>query len=743
MLSNPTNNLHNRQRHHRRQQSTPTAYEPVKVAILPTYPRHGSHRRGMSLDTRRRNSPPQGMTIQNTNQGYTTNLQHNLRETQQQRPIRPGPSPSYQNFANDENYLQSPAVTPQRQFFDIGQTYESQNVYTDPVITPTNVNFFAESHDYTVMNNGLTMPPSTHLNYNQMENFETTQMYGSRPSSRRRISGGIQGRVAQFEHMANKSSQRPSTPPTQNASGKPSVLPVELVLTKEAYAPLTPAGTPHRRTIKQEPVNQRFLETYDTSMEETIKPRGNQRSRGVFEQMRREAEQAYHSPEQPLPLDHVQLAAASAPQASFSHLHPLDVNFLKPEPQHDILLYGNYSSDVSPGLSYLSTPEIQDAAMFENAYADHVGSSQQSQVSPAHHTHRRSESISSAIGDEAAIETGVTLEDIAAFISGPEPSDGKWVCLYPECHKRFGRKENIKSHVQTHLGDRQFQCPHCNNRFVRQHDLKRHAKIHSGVKPYPCQCGNSFARHDALTRHRQRGMCIGAFAGIVKKTAKRGRPRKARPDDEKRIEKSSRTRVKNKDRDMSSASSTNGYSESSDASSPRSEIDLQEGTTFQNFGIMGSQNLCYNQVESPAPECVSPQVILAHSPSVFSSHAMSRNNSHHDLLPSPQQLPALPASPAKSAHSYHSPPGLCESSSSPAPSQYYDLDNMSNPEEDLSRLSLANIAEADEMFLEAFANGTDMSALGRDSGMLLGKYDETYQGGDMFTDPSDVFFGSP
>ena len=68
---------------------------------------------------------------------------------------------------------------------------------------------------------------------------------------------------------------------------------------------------------------------------------------------------------------------------------------------------------------------------------------------------------------------------------------------------------------------------------------------------------------------------------------------------------------------------------------------------------------------------------------------------------------------------------------------------MSNPEEDLSRLSLANIAEADEMFLEAFANGTDMSALGRDSGMLLGKYDETYQGGDMFTDPSDVFFGSP
>ncbi|KAF8444310.1 hypothetical protein BGX38DRAFT_1095206, partial [Terfezia claveryi] len=109
------------------------------------------------------------------------------------------------------------------------------------------------------------------------------------------------------------------------------------------------------------------------------------------------------------------------------------------------------------------------------------------------------------------------MEEIASFIDGPEPSDGKWVCLYEGCAKRFGRKENIKSHVQTHLGDRQFKCLVCKKCFVRQHDLKRHSKIHTGVKPYPCLCGNSFARHDALTRHRQRGMCIGAFEGVVRK----------------------------------------------------------------------------------------------------------------------------------------------------------------------------------------------------------------------------------
>ncbi|KAI5790725.1 hypothetical protein DFH27DRAFT_486044 [Peziza echinospora] len=128
--------------------------------------------------------------------------------------------------------------------------------------------------------------------------------------------------------------------------------------------------------------------------------------------------------------------------------------------------------------------------------------------------------------DAQMLLNGITMEEIAGFISGPEPNDGKWVCLYDGCAKRFGRKENIKSHVQTHLGDRQFKCQVCKKCFVRQHDLKRHSKIHTGVKPYPCLCGNSFARHDALTRHRQRGMCVGAFEGVVRKEVKRGRPRK-------------------------------------------------------------------------------------------------------------------------------------------------------------------------------------------------------------------------
>jgi regulatory protein SWI5 len=142
-------------------------------------------------------------------------------------------------------------------------------------------------------------------------------------------------------------------------------------------------------------------------------------------------------------------------------------------------------------------------------------------------------------------QTGVSTDEIAKYISGPDPKDGKWVCLFTDCLCRFGRKENIKSHVQTHLGDRQFKCDICEKHFVRGHDLKRHLKTHSGNKPFACACGASFARQDALTRHRQRDMCVGGFTGVVPKTTKRGRPPKRknnRPDFDARQIKSTRTR---------------------------------------------------------------------------------------------------------------------------------------------------------------------------------------------------------
>ena len=219
MLSNPTNNLQQRQRQHRRQNSTPTAFESVKVNNLPKIQRH-AHRRGMSLDQRRRQTTPQEITVSTTNnQGYQTTQQHILRETQQQRLARPGQQ--FTIIDNGENYLNSPIVTPNRQSFDAGNQYgertSSQYSYSGPINTVINVdpNNYGGNDFNLFSSDALT--PSAYLDFSSAFDGMPNSGSNSRRSSGRRISGGIVDRVAQFENLALKSPQRPITPPNQNA----------------------------------------------------------------------------------------------------------------------------------------------------------------------------------------------------------------------------------------------------------------------------------------------------------------------------------------------------------------------------------------------------------------------------------------------------------------------------------------------------------------------------------------------
>lgn len=320
-------------------------------------------------------------------------------------------------------------------------------------------------------------------------------------------------------------------------------------------------------------IPRRFQEDYDMSLEETIKPsRRSSPHKSNFQQMREQAE-----------LDNTSRPDnAKMPPSAFFAPPPL--------PSRSSSQLSNYESPYHSDADTRSerdSPELYKKQLYndpftsrslQSAYPELSGSEASRENSPErnYNARQRTLSVSSSLNpDETIHETGISIDDIAQFISGPDPTDQKYICLYPSCSKRFGRKENIKSHVQTHLGDRQFQCPHCSKCFVRQHDLKRHAKIHSGVKPYPCKCGNSFARHDALTRHRQRGMCVGAFEGVVKKVVKRGRPRKMRPDEESRVGKAeesrSRARVtKERSETMTSENSCSesDYSRSSYSMSP-------------------------------------------------------------------------------------------------------------------------------------------------------------------------------
>lgn len=90
----------------------------------------------------------------------------------------------------------------------------------------------------------------------------------------------------------------------------------------------------------------------------------------------------------------------------------------------------------------------------------------------------------------------------------------RYQCTLDGCGRIFPRKSAVYSHIQTHLEHKPFVCKEedCDAAFVRHHDLKRHLRSHTGSKPYPCPCGKSFSRVDALTRHRQRQICVGGIA---------------------------------------------------------------------------------------------------------------------------------------------------------------------------------------------------------------------------------------
>lgn len=233
----------------------------------------------------------------------------------------------------------------------------------------------------------------------------------------------------------------------------------------------------------------------------------------------------------------------------------------------------------APHLNFAGGPSLLPASQSMNNFDDYFSSPSPGPFSP------HALSITDLNIDATIEDTGISAEEVQAFISEQDPNTHRWCCLFEGCGKTFGRRENIRSHVQTHLGDRQYRCNGCGKCFVRQHDLKRHSKIHTGDKPYKCPCGGGFARQDALTRHRQRGMCSGAFPGIVRKPIRRGRPRKNRTDLEKRVEKSEKTR-----RALASLIPSAHTSPESDAFSPTGGLDSFDTHHFADLQSLESHS---------------------------------------------------------------------------------------------------------------------------------------------------------
>ena len=547
-------------------------------------------------------------------------------------------------------------------------------------------------------------------------------------------------------------------------------------------------------------------------MEETLKPVRANRNSGIFQEMRQQAEAMFQTPPRantmPVPFPS---QALTTPE--FMNMRNISAEFMRIEHGFDGLqstVRGNPStiklqeSSLALQNAFNNKPDLQPVTDFDSQKTvvplgpPSPDSKTPSRRSSPHRRHDSVASITSAASiadiniEETKTDTGVTLDDIAAFIQGPDPSDGKWVCVYENCQKRFGRKENIKSHVQTHLNDRQYQCPTCKKCFVRQHDLKRHAKIHTGIKPYPCECGNSFARHDALTRHRQRGMCIGAFDGIVRKVVKRGRPKKIRPDMDERRDKAERTRRKNKTTSTSSVSSQSVYSDSSAANSPSNEFDgLMDDEQFPGIMDVAISSLPSSATMNPASMGVSsapmptisgnlaevfnsmPPLSHAPSPSAMSNYSHTSHTSHVSTMTGPAgdatpagdprdtttTSPHNPPSPAKSVASHYThmpgtPPELSSTSSPPPTStsaRFFELDaanssGISDTSIGLGTTVAAHAAAGASCIpgLTGMENDILLQFAELDQGMILGgkfdKFEEDYDA--MFNGGEDVFFGT-
>lgn len=112
------------------------------------------------------------------------------------------------------------------------------------------------------------------------------------------------------------------------------------------------------------------------------------------------------------------------------------------------------------------------------------------------------------------------------------PDENKiFTCKYEGCNKKFTRRYNVRSHIQTHLSDRPFACSYCSKSFVRQHDLNRHVKSHLVAKHCKCSCGREFTRVEGYKRHLAKGICqkfTDADVGGSSKGVNKRSPRKQR-----------------------------------------------------------------------------------------------------------------------------------------------------------------------------------------------------------------------
>jgi hypothetical protein len=216
-MSNPPNAVQQRQRQHRKQNSTPVAFGELKVPSLPpSIQRPTAHRRGQSLDQqrspiRRHHNHTGSTAVSITDLGSTPQGQQILREAQQEKVARPG-------------QLNHTALAPQCGLFQLNTNFTPDPTYSNAAT----MNAILQNSPHMQMPHSpfyahdMTMPMSTSFDGMGLGIDENSQHYfQAQPNISQEFVQGLNDmRTMSQPDLQLYTEQRPITPTQQINTGR-------------------------------------------------------------------------------------------------------------------------------------------------------------------------------------------------------------------------------------------------------------------------------------------------------------------------------------------------------------------------------------------------------------------------------------------------------------------------------------------------------------------------------------------
>lgn len=189
-------------------------------------------------------------------------------------------------------------------------------------------------------------------------------------------------------------------------------------------------------------------------------------------------------------------------QTDLEHMHEdvLDVEYQVVDEEH--VVYGSEDVDEEPEEIYGGTDEINENY---NEYEEIIIPSNDYDVYDSQEMLNEEH-----IEEEHLLDSYVESVDKKRIkLRSPKSPKSHVSCLglhmCLQCNKDFSTKTNLLRHMQTHDGNKPYQCNICGNSFTQNGSLKQHMHIHTGIRPFVCNfCNRGFTQSKSLVFHTRR-----------------------------------------------------------------------------------------------------------------------------------------------------------------------------------------------------------------------------------------------